>query len=77
MWVYVLVVTIVSFVPGELDIHVQAKGLMSYPTLEECNRELRRVTNDMALSYPGHTDYRLTCERQEAKSLPKDPERMF
>jgi len=67
MWVYVLFITVISFVPGELDIHVQQKALNVFDTVTACDIELERITKDMQLSYPEHTDYRLTCEKREKK----------
>jgi len=67
MFVYVLLITVISFVPGDLDIHVQQKALNTFDTVIACDIELERITKEMELSYPGHTDYRLTCEKREKK----------
>lgn len=76
VWVYALVITVVSFVPGEPDIHVDMKALDEFATQEECERKVTSVTRDMQLSYPGHTDYRLTCEKRHPAKKP-EMERIF
>jgi len=77
MWVYVLLVTVISFVPGEVDIHVQTKVLNVFKTPEECKSEQIRITKDMELSYPGHTDFRIACEKHQQTTAPVPKERIF
>lgn len=77
MFVYILFITVVFFIPNDPEVHVNVKAVGSYDTQEECDVEEKRITLDMQKSYPGATDYQVRCEKREKPKNKPFSERIF
>lgn len=71
MWVLLLfVMTLSSSGPTTLIISLKRDGAQPlHETLESCESERTRITEEMQKSYPGDTDYRLECQKVPKKSI--------
>jgi hypothetical protein len=65
MWVYVLFITVTFFDPSDGLTHIQTKALNVFPTMEACVKDKEALIKVMAESYPGESDYQISCERRQ------------
>lgn len=80
MFVYVLFITVIFISPTDHMKHETSKALKVLPTMEECFVEMKDMAQKMAQSYPGESDYEISCKRrkQAKQSInPPNPERQY
>lgn len=73
MLVYVLFIAVTFLSPDNVE-HIQAKALVAFPTLKECEADLKELIPKMKDAYPGQTDYKLYCE---ARKVNPPAERLY
>lgn len=74
MWIYILFISIVYFVPNDPTPHIKMKALGAYSTAEECETVRKNVAENMATSYPNQTDYFIGCEKKKDEKKPTERE---
>lgn len=73
MLVYVLFIAVTVLGPDNVE-HTQAKALVAFPTMKECQADLAELIPKMQEAYPGQTDYKLYCE---ARKVNPPTERLY